>query len=340
MAGMRTLTTPLPLIEARQVRKGPCRIVLEGQPYVVWHTGDRFVAASAVCPHRGADLSTGQVHEGCLRCPYHGWTVAANGRLFSPFEAKEKGHHTVYPLTERFGLLWLNGDNAHFEALERHGGEYFGTLRFAFDSPLHITVDGFCDGAHVPYVHARNGASPAQVPNIRFKWEEDDNSVTLAYDYAQRSNTLMSLFHLFRTTRWSTKAILTFNPIRVQYSIYWYLPHSGRILNGINGNTYYFYPAESGRTVAICLMFHRGLPLMLRVIKPIFRILLARLTRDLMAEDLAMASRILATDEHFTGARLESFDAPVVRVRKRLLETTEFKSWHHQEKDLRVPFKS
>src|SRR6202012_355104 len=32
------------------------------------------------CPHRGVDLSYGRVEDGGLRCIYHGWLLAKDGR--------------------------------------------------------------------------------------------------------------------------------------------------------------------------------------------------------------------------------------------------------------------
>lgn len=37
----------------------------------------------AYCPHLGANLAGGRVREGCLECPFHRWTFAADGRVTS-----------------------------------------------------------------------------------------------------------------------------------------------------------------------------------------------------------------------------------------------------------------
>src|ERR1039457_2542922 len=34
---------------------------------------------SAYCRHLGADLSTGELRDGCVRCPFHHWTYDASG---------------------------------------------------------------------------------------------------------------------------------------------------------------------------------------------------------------------------------------------------------------------
>ncbi|MER5617797.1 Rieske (2Fe-2S) protein [Streptomyces sp. NPDC002215] len=40
-----------------------------------WSTGDEnpVTVAQGFCPHRGVALRLGQVRDGALECPYHGW---------------------------------------------------------------------------------------------------------------------------------------------------------------------------------------------------------------------------------------------------------------------------
>ena len=64
------------------------------------------------CPHRGASLEYGDIEDGGLRCPYHGWLFNSGGRcLEMPAEAKdsrfsEKVRHLSYPVRELGGLLF------------------------------------------------------------------------------------------------------------------------------------------------------------------------------------------------------------------------------------------
>lgn len=64
------------------------------------------------CPHRGADLSYGRIEDGGLRCLYHGWVIAGNGRCIEqPGEPanstfKDRVRHTAYPCREVNGIVW------------------------------------------------------------------------------------------------------------------------------------------------------------------------------------------------------------------------------------------
>jgi phenylpropionate dioxygenase-like ring-hydroxylating dioxygenase large terminal subunit len=74
----------------------------------------RPVVQSAYCPHVGADLSGGEIVEGQVRCPYHHWKFAKDGRCAEiPGETRipRVARLYNYPAVERWGLIWaFNGE--------------------------------------------------------------------------------------------------------------------------------------------------------------------------------------------------------------------------------------
>ena len=64
------------------------------------------------CPHRGASLEYGRVHETSLECCYHGWTFDMEGNCtHTPAEdpnsrLKDKVKHTAYEVKEMGGFIW------------------------------------------------------------------------------------------------------------------------------------------------------------------------------------------------------------------------------------------
>ncbi|MBI3769715.1 MAG: Rieske 2Fe-2S domain-containing protein [Deltaproteobacteria bacterium] len=67
----------------------------------------------ARCPHRGADLASGTVVDGCIECPFHGWRFDGDGQCVrvpsQPATVKIPPHARVpaFPLLERNGVLWV-----------------------------------------------------------------------------------------------------------------------------------------------------------------------------------------------------------------------------------------
>ena len=48
-------------------------VMVGDQPYAVCHAGGAIRALSGVCLHSGGPLGQGQIHDGCVVCPYHLW---------------------------------------------------------------------------------------------------------------------------------------------------------------------------------------------------------------------------------------------------------------------------
>jgi len=64
------------------------------------------------CPHRGTSLEYGDIEDGGIRCPYHGWLFDVHGQcLEMPAEPKDrkfphKVKHLSYPVRELGGLIF------------------------------------------------------------------------------------------------------------------------------------------------------------------------------------------------------------------------------------------
>lgn len=63
----------------RRFGAAPRRMRVAGRDLVVWRAQGVLHAAPDACPHMGASLSEGRVHEGCLECPWHGLRLGTGG---------------------------------------------------------------------------------------------------------------------------------------------------------------------------------------------------------------------------------------------------------------------
>lgn len=64
---------------SREVRKKPVRILFRGEPLVLFRTKTGIAALIDRCPHRLVELSKGEVVNGDIQCPYHGWRFNGDG---------------------------------------------------------------------------------------------------------------------------------------------------------------------------------------------------------------------------------------------------------------------
>lgn len=139
----------------------PARLL--GVDLVVWRTGDHVQVWDDLCLHRGAKLSGGKVVDGCLMCPYHGWTYDKSGPCVKiPAHPSHKppprARAGVHPVKIAYGLVWTclgtpardvppfpEGTDPAFRSIP------CGPYRFRALGPR--VIENFLDVGHFPFVH-------------------------------------------------------------------------------------------------------------------------------------------------------------------------------------------
>ena len=70
-----------PVCDTHDLLHAPLPTQVLGHDVVLWRDlQGKAQALHDQCPHRGAKLSLGQVCQGALQCPYHGWTFQGSGQ--------------------------------------------------------------------------------------------------------------------------------------------------------------------------------------------------------------------------------------------------------------------
>jgi phenylpropionate dioxygenase-like ring-hydroxylating dioxygenase large terminal subunit len=137
---------------------------LLGVDLVVWRGDGGVQVWDDLCVHRGAKLSGGRVRDGCITCPYHGWTYDAAGECVRiPAHPNQKppprAHTNVHPVKVAYGLVWTclgtpAGDPPPYP--EWHDSAYrnipCGPYPFRALGPR--VIENFLDVGHFPFVHA------------------------------------------------------------------------------------------------------------------------------------------------------------------------------------------
>jgi 3-phenylpropionate/trans-cinnamate dioxygenase ferredoxin subunit len=93
------------------------KILLAGQPVLLARLEDGTVAAaSAVCPHRGEDLSGGRLYLGAIDCPLHHYLYDLRTgvnryprEVFPADLAARLEPLPLYPVKEEGGWIWVRG---------------------------------------------------------------------------------------------------------------------------------------------------------------------------------------------------------------------------------------
>ena len=157
-----------PLAPVKAIRRGPLRVVLAGEPIVLFQ--DRTGAIGALidrCPHRGVALSLGRVGaDGCLECPFHGWRFNVDGvnrrTPLNPQARREGLSAQALPVRRLGDYVWVYtepGAAAPPEPVAPEGLTAAGLARSyterLWDCHWTRAMENMLDSPHVPFVHRR-----------------------------------------------------------------------------------------------------------------------------------------------------------------------------------------
>ena len=151
-----------------------------GEEIVAWSDGEgRICVADAFCPHLGSHLGPtvgGQVRDGCLVCPFHGFQFDTTGQCVrtphapAPRAAKLKVYETREILGMIFAWWGLGGRPPQWDLPEEPStaGEWSDvqstTLRFR--GHPQETTENSVDVEHLGYTHGYTDVEPTEPVSI------------------------------------------------------------------------------------------------------------------------------------------------------------------------------
>lgn len=162
-----------PLILARKLGRAPMRVVLAGEPVVLFRGKDGEIGALIDrCPHRGIALSLGRVcQDGNLECAFHGWRFDASGANrhvpLNPDARRDRLGATALPVRVMGDMIWVctsPGAKAPHEPVAPDGLTASGLMRTYIEREwdCHWTraMENMLDSPHLPFVHRRTIGRP------------------------------------------------------------------------------------------------------------------------------------------------------------------------------------
>jgi phenylpropionate dioxygenase-like ring-hydroxylating dioxygenase large terminal subunit len=152
------------------------------------------------CPHRGASLEYGDIEDGGLRCPYHGWLFNVEGQcLEMPAEPKDskfcqKVKHLSYPVKELGGLLfaYMGQDKNEPPPLPNYAPLVERSGQWQIEPVRHAEYNWFnffensADPAHVCILHRTAGYGQQSWGNQFFSYTEMPHFEFVEMDYGMK----------------------------------------------------------------------------------------------------------------------------------------------------------
>jgi phenylpropionate dioxygenase-like ring-hydroxylating dioxygenase large terminal subunit len=288
-------------------------VVLE-EPLVLFRGADgRATALRDRCLHRNAALSGGDVFDGCIGCPYHGWTYDASGACVAvPSEGPDAAPRVRrgverFPTVERDGLVWVYmGDPDR--AGERppfpfpHAGEtgwrtYF--MLTAFDGDVTDLVENFMDVPHTTFVH-RGWFRKATVPK-RAEATVERTRDSVLVEYFQPDDSI-------GFSKW----LLNPDGKPMTHTDRFYMPNVTRVdyLWGERRGfviTSQITPVGPDRALVYTAITFRFGPF-----NPLARLLLPAYTRIVIDQDVAIMANQTANLRRYGGRRFHGTEADVI----------------------------
>ncbi|RTE11769.1 aromatic ring-hydroxylating oxygenase subunit alpha [Paenibacillus whitsoniae] len=153
-----------PVMPIGDLKEGPKSIQLFGEPVVVW-LDEQGKPAAAIdrCCHRTAKLSLGEVRQGCIVCPYHGWTFNRDGKCTYFPQSQLDNPPKVYKIKsfyceEKYGYVWIALDEPlrGIPEFSRYGDPGIRQIH-QFHEVIHCSalrlMENSFDTAHIAFVH-------------------------------------------------------------------------------------------------------------------------------------------------------------------------------------------
>jgi len=157
-----------PVAAAADLVREPVRpVTILGEKLALFRTDDgAYGLVAERCPHRGASLACGMAEEGGIRCAYHGWKYAPDGRCIDqPAEdpksrMKDEIRVAAYPAQALGGMVWAYLGPTPAPLLPR----YEFMVREDYDKDVGLSrmpcnwlqiAENTMDPLHIEYLHMR-----------------------------------------------------------------------------------------------------------------------------------------------------------------------------------------
>ena len=145
-------------------------VVLLEESLIIARLPQGLLAARDRCPHRGAQFVLGDIHNGHLRCPYHGWEFDHHGSCKRIPSLADQTHPALqlacldsYPIQERYGMIWVRLDRDQEAAalpcipeFESEDWEFHVADPMAFGVGFRREVDNYLDMSHFAFAHGKS----------------------------------------------------------------------------------------------------------------------------------------------------------------------------------------
>lgn len=151
----------LPITWSKDLKRRPLSIQLLGRRLVVFRDREgQAVVMEDRCAHRGVALSEGYLNDGCITCPYHGWSFDSSGRCSRipslPRDLAIPDYRVpVYAVCEQEETVWVSFTQTDTPAPSwRHRGARATLGLIELEGNYIHLLENLVDNPHAGFLHA------------------------------------------------------------------------------------------------------------------------------------------------------------------------------------------
>ncbi|HEX2779247.1 MAG TPA: aromatic ring-hydroxylating dioxygenase subunit alpha [Gemmatimonadaceae bacterium] len=294
--------------------KKPFASTILDEPLVLFRGKDgRPTALRDRCLHRNAALSGGDVFDGCIGCPYHGWTYDASGACVTvPSEGPASTPRVArtldrFPVVEQDGLVWVwmgDPNGATLKAPYRfpHAGEAGWSSYYMltwFDGDVTDLVENFMDVPHTAFVHSGWFRKAGTAKRAEATVERTRDSVLVEYFQADDS---------IGFTRW----LLNPDGKAMTHTDRFFVPNVTRVDYMWGERRGFVISSQITPVSPTRALVYTAIAFRFGVFNPIARLLLPWYTRVVIDQDVRIMANQTANIARFGGRRFHGTEADAI----------------------------
>ena len=290
----------------------PLARTLMEEPIVLWRDGEgRAVAMIDRCLHRNAQLSKGDLFDGKIGCPYHGWTYDSAGACVhvpseGPGACDLRRQLETFPAREHDGFVWvylgtrkLAEQREPFRFPERGRGWSSYVMVTRFDGDVTDLVENFMDVPHTAFVHRgwfRKGSTgvPAAADV-----ERTEHSVLVTYD---RPDDAIGF----------TKRLLNPDGAPLEHTDRFFLPNCTRVDYRWGERRHFIITSQITPVTRDTAIVYTAITFRFGALTRLARLLLPLYTRIVINQDVRIMANQTANLRRFGGRRFHGTEADAI----------------------------
>lgn len=200
-----------PIAYRGELSNKPLAVRLMDKPLVLFRSSSGITLLEDRCPHRNVPLSAGQVIDGAIECPYHGWRFNGQGHCTKVPGSEEaaQARAKAFPVREEETLIWAClSDKPRLlphlpqEISNPDYDSFWWQLPMSHAS-IGDAIENLLDPIHSYFLHPGLVRRSRDPQGVEVEFTTDLNSATARYTEPREGMTLLQrLTEGTRTTSW------------------------------------------------------------------------------------------------------------------------------------------